>query len=774
MRGRVVGGIQSHTKAVHSIIKSTPRQLNPDASNGVTRNQINKPTLPTHANKTRILLPIEESVSVKKVPVKKVPVNESVRAEEPPKETNKARILLPIEESVPAKKVPVKKVHEKKVSENESVRAEEPPKETVLQVHTEGDSTVVPRAKVLLRNLKPGSPTSGDDGVKAEKPPSESVSESCAAGNDMDVPRVKVKPGDYVAEECTREGYVLEYGEEAKTVEIDKSGTQGAQRWVFQLIKFPVVNPKNLPQNLLFVSDSKTNVIFLVDSGSEISVLPKVLTNGAHTFFAPQSRTIQGFGSGMIHPIGSVDVQLQLGELDPIKHTFWVTEEPRSYGIIGLDMLVAHQLAIFPSTSQLCKIGSGKSAKMFAAAELPTPIVTSINMIELANNENPPLEEKCKRLLLNYPEITKKPTYHTKPKHNHELEIVLDDYKAMLIKPRRAGGRRAVIEEHFIDLLQRGVVVRGEGNQGASPVTCVQKKDGTMRVCVDYTRLNAATRPLCYPLPRIDELSEIIPGGTRYFSNIDLKEAYYSLPLSVNSRKCAAIIVPNGVFIPNRCVFGLKNAPMKFQMMMECILRECKGFTYVYLDDILIFSRSEQEHVHHVNEVLKVLSENGLFLNVKKSTFAKAKLEFLGHVIGVDGIDVQSSKVKAIKEYPIPITRRELRSYLGMCNYYHRFVPHLAEITSPLSEVSGGPKKTNRTILKLNDIQTKAFEDTKNALANAATLSFEKQDKPLILFSDASDSHVGAVLEGDQGEMVPLTFFSRSIPVSKLVRCTYY
>ena len=640
-------------------------------------------------------------------------------------------------------------------------------KEAVTKDCIERNCITVPRAKDLPGSVEPGSSTNRDNGFRADDLPKETVFKDC---NERNCIRAKVLPGSVESESSTNRDNGLE------SDVVDNSDTQGVQKWAFQLTKFHWVNPKNLPQNLLFVSDLNTNVVFLVDSGSEISILPKELTNGVNKYFPPQSRKIQGFGNQTIHPIGSVDVQIQLGELEPINHSFWVTQEPRSYGIIGLDMLVAHQLAIFPSSAQLCKMGSGRSAKLFAAADLPTPIVASVNKLELTLDGNLSLEDRCKRLLLNFPEITKKPTYHTEPKHNHELEILLDDYKALLIKPRRAGGRRAAIEEHFNDLLRRGVVVRGEGSQGASPVTCVQKKDGTMRVCVDYTRLNASTRPLCYPLPRIDELSLIIPGGTRYFTNLDLKEAYYSLPLSANSRRCAAIIVHSGVFIPNRCVFGLKNAPMKFQMMMECLLSECKGFTYVYLDDILIFSYNEQEHIHHVNEVLKVLSKNGLFLNVDKTTFAQSKLEFLGHIIGVDGIDVQSSKVTAIREYPMPITRKDLRRFIGMVNYYHAFVPKLAEITSPLSLICGGPKKTNRTILKLDDIQVRAFENTKVALANAATLSFENQMKPLILFSDASDSHVGAVLEqeGDKGDMVPLAFFSRSIPIAKRVRCTYY
>ena len=129
--------------------------------------------------------------------------------------------------------------------------------------------------------------------------------------------------------------------------------------------------------------------------------------------------------------------------------------------------------------------------------------------------------------------------------------------------------------------------------------------------------------------------------------------------------------------------------------------------------------------------MLKVLPENGLFLNVYKTIFAQSNLKFLGIVIGVDGIDVQSSKVAAIREYPMPITRKNLRRLIGTVNYYHAFVPKLAEVTLPLCRISGSLKKTNKAILKLDDIQVKAFENTKVALANTASLSFENLMKPL-------------------------------------------
>ena len=162
---------------------------------------------------------------------------------------------------------------------------------------------------------------------------------------------------------------------------------------------------------------------------------------------------------------------------------------------------------------------------------------------------------------------------------------------------RRCGGTREVVKDNFFDLLERGAVVRGSGDTCASPVTCVPKKDKTYRVCIDYTILNSHTRPLSYPLPRIDELSEIIPGGTCVFSTLDLKEAYYSLPIEISSQKYAAIITHKGVFILKRCTFGLKNAPTRFQQMMESIFISCQTFTFIYLDDILIFFQNSGSYL---------------------------------------------------------------------------------------------------------------------------------------------------------------------------------
>ena len=548
--------------------------------------------------------------------------------------------------------------------------------------------------------------------------------------------------------------------------------------WSFAISNKSSINPKTLPQSLLFAKDNVTNVLFLIDSGCEVSILPKNLTNGINHYFKPFSRTIKGIGDNEIHPIGSACVDLKLGNLKTIKHNFWVTQEYRSYGILGMDILMSNKLIICPFTLEMTHQLSNQTTKLFRAADLPTSVVVSINTGEVRDSNNiTTLETKCETLLRNYPELTKTPDYTAPRKHNHFLEIIVDNYKPRMIKARRCNLTcQQKVDKNYSDLIARGAVVKGDANMCASPITVVPKKDGDLRICVDYTVLNAHTRPFSYPLPRIDTLSEKIPGGTRFFSTLDLKEAYYSLPLHPNSRKYAAIITNSGVFVPKVTSFGLRNAPTRFQQFMDSILSSCRAFTFVYLDDILVFSDSADSHLSHLKQVLETLSTNGLFLNKSKCSFAKTRVGFLGHTVGVDGVDVMESKVEAVKKLPLPNTRKELKRVIGMINYYHRFLPNLAEVMAPLNEISGGSKASNRAIIKLTDSQIKAYHDTIALLVEAATISYEDHSKPLILFTDASDSHVGAVLEqeGKNGGMRPLAFFSKKLPPFKQVRSTFY
>ena len=548
--------------------------------------------------------------------------------------------------------------------------------------------------------------------------------------------------------------------------------------WKFEIKKASHVSFEKLPQSLPFIVDNNSEALFLVDTGCEISILPKNLTNGINHYFRPQSKTIQGISNTPIHPLGSVKVILKFGNLKDIEHNFWVTQENREYGIIGIDFLKTYKLSISLENSKLYQNKTNRVVKLYTANELPKSVVVTSHNLKVTDNEFiSHFEDKCKNLLNEFPELTETPDYTRPVKHGHSLEIIVENFSPKIVKARRCNGvRRMKVEENFNDLINRGAMSRGTADMCASPITIVPKKDNSIRVCVDYTILNAHTRPMSYPLPRIDELAEIIPEGTKYFSCLDLKEAYYSLPIKPSSRKYAAIIAHHGVFIPHRTSFGLKNAPMAFQSMMQSILASCSEYTFVYLDDILIFSKSENDHLNHLRKVLQTLHKSGLYLNLQKCVFARNKLDFLGHSVSIDGVDVLENKVAAIKNLPIPTNRKELKRFLGLCNYYNRHIPKLAKVTAPLNEISGGPKSTNRRPLHLNETQIKSYNDTLNTLSNAATLAFEDHERPLIVYSDASDNHIGAVLEqeGKNGEKRPLAFFSKKLPVLKTVRSTFF
>ena len=547
--------------------------------------------------------------------------------------------------------------------------------------------------------------------------------------------------------------------------------------WVFTIRNAPEIDPKYLPPNLLFAIDINSNILFLIDSGSEISILPKNLTNGVDHFFKNQSRSIKGIGHEMIHPIGSVNVNLNIGELGTLNHDFWVTQEKREYGIIGLDIIKSLRLIINPITQILTNALTGNKAKLYTANEIPSSVLMNTHQI---NIDKKGFEEECENLLDKFPELTDEPNYKNPVKHGHSLEIKVVNYEPKMIKARKCNGaKREVVENNFQDLINRGALTRifcQTMKFGVSPITIVPKKDNTMRICIDYTELNKHTVPLSYPLPRIDDLPQIIPNGTKFFSCLDLKEAYYSLPIESNSQHLAAIIAHHGVFIPRRTTFGLKNAPMRFQQMMESILYPCSNYIYIYLDDILVYSDTRNHHLEHLQKVFQILKNNGLYLNKKKCVFAKSELSFLGHSVGVNGINVLDSKVEAINNLPLPTNRKELKRFLGLVNYYNKHLPKLAEITAPLNEISGGPKSSNRKRLILNDIQKKSYQNILSALSAAATINFEDHKKPLIIYSDASASHVGAVLEqeGDNGEKRPLAFFSKKLPTLKRIRSTFY
>ena len=288
------------------------------------------------------------------------------------------------------------------------------------------------------------------------------------------------------------------------------------------------------------------------------------------------------------------------------------------------------------------------------------------------------------------------------------------------------------------------------------------KPGGGWRVCGDYRRLNNATIDDKYPVKAISDFNANLAGKT-IFSKIDLLKGYHQIPVNPADIPKTAVITPFGLFIFPRTPFGLKNAGQDFQRLMDAILGDLP-FCFVYIDDILVASSSPAEHLRHLEEIFTILDANGLVVNQAKCVLGKTSLEFLGYRVDKHGIAPLPERIEAIRSCKAPTTVKELQRFLGMINYYRRFIPKAAKHLFHLFEaLSSKPK-----VLEWNPDREKSFQAIKEALAKTTMLRHPRPEANLALTTDASDLAIGAVLEqrGPKG-WEPLGFYSMKLNASQ-------
>jgi hypothetical protein len=309
------------------------------------------------------------------------------------------------------------------------------------------------------------------------------------------------------------------------------------------------------------------------------------------------------------------------------------------------------------------------------------------------------------------------------------------------------------LKKQVKELLALGFIEPSSSPYGA-PVLFVQKKDGSLRMCIDYRALNKLTIKNKYPLPRIDDLLDRFNGCTQ-FSSIDLRSGYYQLRITPEDVPKTAFRTPLGHYQFKVLCFGLTNAPATFQAAMNNIFSEyLHDFVVVYLDDILIFSKTKEDHVRHLQLVLEKLREHNLFANMKKCDFFKSELEFLGHIVSGEGIKVDHRKTEAIRKWPKPTSVTELRSFLGLANYFRRFIQGYSSMVAPLTNLT----RKSSSLHNWDHTCDAAFNDIKTALVRAPVLAYPDFAKPFDLICDASDYGIGAVLVQDTK---PIAFLSK-------------
>ena len=318
---------------------------------------------------------------------------------------------------------------------------------------------------------------------------------------------------------------------------------------------------------------------------------------------------------------------------------------------------------------------------------------------------------------------------------------------------------RSKVEDELQRLQDSGVIEPVHFSEWAAPIVPVLKRDKTVRICGDYRlTVNQETTPDSYPLPRVEDLFATLSGGES-FTKLDLSNAYLQLHLDEDSKKLTTINTHKGLFRYNRLPFGVSSAPAVFQRTMENLFKNISGVC-VYLDDVLVTGKTTDDHLKNLGEVLAKMQSVGIRLNKKKCHFLLPEVEYLGHKISSEGLHPSEEKVHALKNAPKPTNVSQLKSFLGLVNYYSKFLPNLATTLAPLYKLL--QKKSS---WKWGSKQDEAFHTVKEQLSSSSVLTHYSPDLKLVLSCDASPYGVGAVLshQFDDDSDRPIAFASRSL-----------
>lgn len=323
------------------------------------------------------------------------------------------------------------------------------------------------------------------------------------------------------------------------------------------------------------------------------------------------------------------------------------------------------------------------------------------------------------------------------------------------------------LNEELDKMLQLGVV-EPSSSPWSSPVLLVKKPSGENRLCLDSRVLNAVTKRDAYPLPYVANILDKLRNA-RFLSSIDLKSAFWQIPLEAESKERTAFTVPGrGLFHFNVLPFGLHNAAQTQQRLMDRVLGPAlEPKVFVYLDDIIIVTGTFEEHVEILLEVLKRLNAAGLTVNANKCEFCRPSLHYLGFVVDKEGLRTSPEKIAAIQKYPKPSTITEMKRFLGVASWYRRFIENYATVCAPLHELTKRTKnKSGKVDSKIVWTETadNAFQEIKKRLVTAPVLACPDYEQTFTIQTDASDKGIGAVLtQGEGSDEQPIAYISRKL-----------
>ena len=327
--------------------------------------------------------------------------------------------------------------------------------------------------------------------------------------------------------------------------------------------------------------------------------------------------------------------------------------------------------------------------------------------------------------------------------HFHRIET--GDHAPYRQRPyRQSPKNQAIIQEHVEQMLKDGIITESSSLWAAPVVLVAKKKTNEMRFAVDYRGLNARTQAINFPIPDLqDALDSVGTAQSKVFSVMDLKSSFWQIPLDPDTADRSAFITHDGCYQFTRVPYGITNGPMAFQMLMSKVLRNINfKFALVFIDDILCHSATLEQHFEHLSAIFQRLRNASLKLNPKKSQFAAQTVEYLGHILSDQGIQASPDKTDIVKNFPRPRNRKEVKSFLGLCNFYRRYIKGYSDIANPLNQLL----KKDIKRLKWTDECDKAFKDLKNKLTSPPILAFPNLNKSFRVAVDASDFAISYIL----------------------------